>query len=271
MILRWIIGVFFVLNAFVYFTKSPMAFIGFLLLSFLLIPSIGEWLQDKLNYSLSAKTKIIIGALLFFLTVLSIPITEPQGLSITSKLKNEQSNEVKDVTGNSFLTPTQGITVILKPTVTQRVSAYYPVLKVIDGDTIDVKIDEKMERLRLIGIDTPEAVDYKKTVQCFGEEASAKARELLNGKKVRLEADRTQGERDKYGRLLRYVFLQDGTNFNEFMIKEGYAHEYTYKGNPYKYQQQFIDAQREARENKKGLWADGACSTVPTRKFSTQP
>lgn len=147
-------------------------------------------------------------------------------------------------------------------------SGFYPVTHVIDGDTIQVVIDNKKETLRLIGIDTPETVDPRKPVQCFGKEASAKAKSLLSGKSVRLEADPTQGERDKYQRLLRYVFLENGTNFNKLMIAEGYAHEYTYN-TPYKYQVEFKQAQKEAEANKRGLWADDACSTSSTSP--TQP
>ena len=101
------------------------------------------------------------------------------------------------------------------------------VIKVIDGDTIVIEIENKHETVRLIGIDAPETVDPRKTIQCFGKEASNKAKEMLNNKSVFLEADSTQGERDKYQRLLRYVFLQDRTNFNKLMIEQGYAHEYT--------------------------------------------
>ncbi len=134
----------------------------------------------------------------------------------------------------------------------------YDVVKVIDGDTVVVKINGVNETLRLIGIDTPETVHPSKPVECFGIEASNKAKELLNNKSVKLENDSTQGERGKYGRLLRYVFLEDGTNFNKLMISEGYAYEYTYNV-PYKYQTEFKQAEQEARENKKGLWADGVC------------
>lgn len=135
----------------------------------------------------------------------------------------------------------------------------FKVVKVVDGDTIDVLIDDKTQRLRLIGIDTPETVDPRKKVQCFGREASNKAKELLNGQFVSLENDESQGERDKYKRLLRYVFLQDGTNFNLYMIAEGYAHEYTYD-QPYKYQYDFKEAERSALENNKGLWSPDTCS-----------
>jgi micrococcal nuclease len=138
-------------------------------------------------------------------------------------------------------------------------SGLYKVQRVIDGDTISVSINGKNETLRLIGMDTPETVDPRKPVQCFGREASAKAKEILTGKMVRLEDDRTQSNRDKYQRLLRYVFLEDGTFFNKLMIEEGYAHEYTYQSNPYKYQAEFMEAEKQARENNRGLWSPDSC------------
>jgi micrococcal nuclease len=150
------------------------------------------------------------------------------------------------------------------------------VVKVVDGDTIDVSTDGKTERIRLIGINTPETVDPRKTVECFGKEASDKAKSILSGKKVYLEADITQGERDKYNRLLRYVFLEDGTNFNLQMIKDGYAYEYTYEV-PYKYQLEFKNAQKYAQKNLNGLWSPNTCngdttktSTNATSSTSTQ-
>ena len=135
----------------------------------------------------------------------------------------------------------------------------HEIVKVVDGDTLDVSIEGKTERLRLIGIDTPETVDPRKSVQCFGKEASNRAKELLEGEFVSLESDETQGERDKYKRLLRYVFLPDGTNFNLYMITEGYAHEYTYD-EPYKYQADFKQAEIDARAQNKGLWSPTTCS-----------
>lgn len=144
----------------------------------------------------------------------------------------------------------------------------YDVVKVVDGDTIAINMNGSKETIRLIGIDTPETVDPRKPVQCFGIEASNKAKELLTGKRVRLETDPTQGERDKYNRLLRYVFLEGGTNFSELMIREGYAHEYTYNL-PYKYQEQFKQAENEARIAKRGLWADDACAGNTEQKAPT--
>lgn len=145
----------------------------------------------------------------------------------------------------------------------------YKVIKVVDGDTIDIEINNVSERLRLIGINTPETVDPRKPVECFGKEASDKAKEILNNNNVRIEADDNSGNRGKYGRLLRYVFLEDGTNFNKLMISEGYAYEYSYDVS-YKYQDEFKQAEEEAREAKRGLWASGVCDEFNSSKDTTE-
>lgn len=132
------------------------------------------------------------------------------------------------------------------------------VVSVVDGDTVKVDIAGVPETLRIIGINTPETVDPRKPVECFGKEASAMAKTLLSNQTIELEADASQGERDKYGRLLRYVFLPDGSDFGKTMITEGLAYEYTY-AKPYKYQQHYKDAQADAEANGRGLWANGAC------------
>ncbi|MBI5400777.1 MAG: thermonuclease family protein [Candidatus Yonathbacteria bacterium] len=132
------------------------------------------------------------------------------------------------------------------------------VTRIVDGDTIVVGINGMQEKIRLIGVDTPETVDPRKPVQCFGKEASAFSKSLLLNMRVRLERDASQGDRDKYGRLLRYVFLEDGTLVNQKIILEGYGHEYTYRI-PYQYQTEFKNAERSARESQKGLWAREEC------------
>lgn len=130
------------------------------------------------------------------------------------------------------------------------------VLWVVDGDTLKVLLNNKEETVRLIGMDTPETLDERKPVQCFGKEASDKTKEILKGKTITLESDSAQQERDKYGRLLRYVFLSN-LNFNKFMISEGYAREYTFKSKGYRYQSEFIRVEEKAKEENKGLW--GLC------------
>jgi micrococcal nuclease len=148
---------------------------------------------------------------------------------------------------------------LIVPANSYAATTYYQVTKVADGDTITVKIGKKNVSVRLIGVDTPETVDPRKTVECFGKEASAITKKKLLNKKVALEADPTQGETDKYGRLLRYAFLQDGTNFDKWLISEGYGFEYTYNL-PYKYQQEHKDAESAARLSSKGLWKSETCN-----------
>jgi hypothetical protein len=125
--------------------------------------------------------------------------------------------------------------------------------------------DGKVERLRLIGIDTPETVDPRKIVQCFGKEASDKAKSMRQNASVRLEADASQDERDKYSRLLRYVYLEDGTNYNKFMISEGYAHEYTYQL-PYLHQKEFKAAEASARKDNRGLGSASTCGGITSNE-----
>lgn len=127
----------------------------------------------------------------------------------------------------------------------------YPVYEVLDGDTIKVFYYGEIETVRLIGIDTPE---HK---QCFHEEATRKLNALVKDKEVSLELDKTQGLRDRYNRLLAYIWFED-TLVNAVMIEDGYAFEYTYN-TPYKYQREFQQAEYEARESRRGLWGD-ACA-----------
>jgi micrococcal nuclease len=149
-------------------------------------------------------------------------------------------------------------------------SVTYAVAKVIDGDTISVSIHGAKETVRLIGIDTPETVDPRKPMQCFGKEASDKTKELLAGQRVVLEKDPSQGEYDKYGRTLAYVYRADGLFVNEYLVAQGFAHEYTYDA-PYKYQAEFKAAQAEARLLGRGLWAPNACSAFAPKASVAAP
>ena len=125
------------------------------------------------------------------------------------------------------------------------------VTKVIDGDTIEI---EGGKRVRYIGIDTPETVDPNRPTGCYGSDASNKNLELVLNKKVRLVKD--VSETDKYGRLLRYVYVGD-TFVNDYLVKEGYAKASTYAPDV-KFSKTFATSEREARESKKGLWGS-AC------------
>jgi micrococcal nuclease len=123
------------------------------------------------------------------------------------------------------------------------------VTRVVDGDTIDISPSvEGRSRVRLIGMDTPEV--YFGT-QPYGPEASAFAKRELDGERVGLELD--VQKIDPYGRLLAYVYLPDGRMFNEVLLEEGYAQVATFSPNV-KYQDRFLEAQREARGANRGLW-----------------
>jgi micrococcal nuclease len=136
---------------------------------------------------------------------------------------------------------------------------YFKVTNVTDGDTIHVFMGGDDVKVRLIGINTPETVDPRRPVQCFGKEASAFMKSLVEGKSVKIETDATQGTYDAYKRLLAYVYLDDGQMINRKMVAEGYAYEYTYM-TPYKYQAEFRDVQNIAKSSGRGLWAQDTCA-----------
>lgn len=137
---------------------------------------------------------------------------------------------------------------------------FYPVAKVTDGDTIKVTLNGKTETVRVVGINTPETVDPRRPPECFGHQASQKMKDLVEGKLVRLESDATQSDRDRYQRLLRFVFLPDGTDVGLQLIKEGFAHESLYSSVPHKYHPAYVAAQLEAETALRGLWNPQVCS-----------
>jgi micrococcal nuclease len=131
--------------------------------------------------------------------------------------------------------------------------ALYRVVKVIDGDTIKVDIGGKIENVRLIGIDTPEIANpHSSREDYFGPEAAQYAKQLLENQSVYLIPDPMESNRDKYNRLLRYVFLEDGTLINAKLIKEGFAFNYMYE--PFQFMKQFDYLEKQAKENRLGLW-----------------
>ncbi len=121
--------------------------------------------------------------------------------------------------------------------------------RVVDGDTV---VLDGGEKVRLIGVDTPETKDPRRPVQYFGREASAFTKKLVEGKLVRLEYDRTR--RDRYGRTLAYLRLEDGTFVNLEIVREGYGFAYTKY--PFRYMDEFRNAERHARAERAGLWAE---------------
>ncbi len=135
----------------------------------------------------------------------------------------------------------------------------YRVVEVYDGDTVVVDMQGAREEIRFIGVDTPETKDPRKPVQCFGPEASIYTHKTLQpGTRVRLVADPTNSNRDRYGRLLRYIYLQDGTLYNESLIKQGYGRAYT--GFLFEKVEQFNATEAVAKASGKGLWR--ACPVI---------
>lgn len=200
-----------------------------------------------------------------------IPVGTIEIVASSEKPKAEssaQTSSEKTTTANTTLRQPQSVSVQTPAPKEEAPPEFFLVTRVVDGDTFDVMIGGKTERIRTIGMDTPETVDPRKPVQCFGKEASNKTTELLLNKKVRLEADSTQGERDKYDRLLRYVYREDGLFFNKWMLENGYATEYTYNL-PYKFQTEFKYAAKTAQENKNGLWAPDACNAQQDTQSSS--
>lgn len=136
----------------------------------------------------------------------------------------------------------------------QAIDGEYEVVSVTDGDTFEINYNGTKTKVRLIGIDTPESVHpNSKKNNKYGEEASKYTKSLLERKTVKLEFD--VSPQDKYGRLLAYVYLEDGEMLNEKLLKEGYAQVATYPPNV-KYVENFKELQKEARENKVGFWAE---------------
>lgn len=133
------------------------------------------------------------------------------------------------------------------------------VVRVVDGDTLIIEIDGREERLRYIGVDTPETVKEGSPVECFGKEASAENKRLVEGQAVELEKD--VSERDRFDRLLRYVYVFDSSTgerlfVNYELVARGYANARTFPPDV-RYEARLRAAERDAREAGRGLW--GAC------------
>jgi micrococcal nuclease len=135
----------------------------------------------------------------------------------------------------------------------RRSSSTARVLRVVDGDTILVAVDGRQERVRYIGVDTPETVKPNTPVQCFGKRASAENHRLVDGRTVRLVADAEA--RDRYGRLLAYVYrADDGLFVNEALVRGGYATTLTIAPNV-RFAERFAALAGQARDAGRGLWS----------------
>ncbi len=125
------------------------------------------------------------------------------------------------------------------------------VVRVIDGDTVDVRVNRREQRVRLIGIDTPEVYGG---VECGGRKASASLKRLLpRGTRVTLLSDTTQDRTDRYGRALRYVHKR-GADVNKTQVRRGWARVYVYDNNPFRRTASYRKAQRSANSHNRGIW-----------------
>ncbi len=127
------------------------------------------------------------------------------------------------------------------------------VARVIDGDTLDVDLDGRRERVRLLGVDAPEMGRHERPADYFAREATAFVRRLADYRRVILRGDPGHENRDDYGRLLRYLNLPDGRCLNVELLRQGYAHALTRY--PFSRMKEFRRLEREARDAGRGLWA----------------
>ena len=209
------------------------------------------------------KSKIaVIGVLLFLVIATAIrnhflkqaPETEPRDLSACNAQAEMKPTPFSDAGYPTGQAISQGELVRKSDELAESNSSLatnlqrFKVLYVVDGDTVKLTT---LESLRYIGIDTPETKHPRKPVEYYGKEASAFNKHLVEGKDILVEFDVT--EKDRYGRLLGYVFLEDGTFVNALLVKQGYAKVYTCPPNV-KYSSLFYKLQAEARENNRGLW-----------------
>lgn len=134
----------------------------------------------------------------------------------------------------------------------------YSINHFVDGDTIAVNMNGSVETVRFIGVDTPETHKPNTPVQCYGEKAATYTKTLIGGSSVRLQADPLDTNRDRYGRLLRYVYLPDNTLVEAQLIQNGYGFAYTQF--PFSKTDEFKGYQQTAKQSSKGLW--DACQVL---------
>lgn len=128
----------------------------------------------------------------------------------------------------------------------------YQVVRFDDGDTITVDMNGTTETVRFIGVDTPETHHPDRPIECYGQEAANYTKRLIGSQKVRLQADPLDTNRDRYGRLLRHVYLPDNTLVQQKLITEGYGFAYTFF--PFTKVVQFSAYELQAKNAGRGLW-----------------
>ncbi len=132
----------------------------------------------------------------------------------------------------------------------------------IDGDTLIVEVGQgATESVRLIGVDAPEVESRFRKGEELGDEARAWVVARIGNGGVRLVAEAGREDRDRYDRLLRYVYTEDGTHLNAEIVRAGFARAYTRF--PFAMQDRFVELEQEARRNRRGLWRDQKRRSTP--------
>lgn len=227
--------------------------------------------EQKKKKKNKMKRKLFIVLALLVCATLLVVTQEPKWPSSASSLRQTVPLTPTPTPGTIVL-PTPTPTPTNTPTPVEEYFTYLPlalrshpptyqVTEVVDGDTIKVSIEGQEYTLRYIGIDAPETVHPSKPVEWMGPEASTANKALVEGQIVCLEKD--VSEVDKYGRLLRYVYVE-GTFVNAEMVRLGYALVSTYPPDV-RYQDLFLEMQQEARDAGRGLWGPTPTPTpIPT-------
>lgn len=196
------------------------------------------------------KKGILLGVILISSAILGSVLIW-QGLNLDKKAEEPQ------VLGNQTQIAETPEPMQALPKVSAKPESLFLVTKVIDGDTFEVRVNGNLAKVRMIGIDTPETVDPRRAVGCFGKKASEETKRLIEDKQVILIKD--VSETDRYNRLLRYVYLPigEGNNLfvNDYLIRQGFAKILTYPPD-IKYNSRFLEAEKEARDNLRGLWGE---------------
>lgn len=243
--------------------KSPWKYILAALVCLVLSPLLPLLLAGYISYKIyksTLKWKGLIITTVIIASFFVLGVWIKLFPSSEDEVKHLPQNQVVEVKKTTQSAPTQTTSEVeLASEESQDQNQYQEpkleaivISRVVDGDTVELSNGQKV---RYIGIDTPETVDPNSPVGCFGKEASAKNKELVEGKEVRLEKD--VSETDRYGRILRYVYIGD-LFVNDYLVRQGYANASSYPPD-IKYQDQFRNAEEEARTNNRGLW--GSCST----------
>lgn len=144
----------------------------------------------------------------------------------------------------------------------------YQVQTFLDGDTVQIDMNGRVEKIRFIGVDTPETHKENTPVQCYGPAAAAYTKQRIGSARIRLVADELTTNRDRYDRLLRYVYLEDGNNLNLELVQKGYAFAYAF---PFAKSREFNVAMEQAQTAKAGLWGACAPTQLPTGQWQSPP